>query len=167
MTAPPAQPNWKRKSLSPERQLSGALMAGAFALMCVVLASLPQAFPAVTAVGRIGLTYAATGAIVGYLVSVVFGGRGWIYTARGGATHPFNIQALAGLTGVVMHGVALWVIATYPADDAAHQRLLTLERRAAALEARLDAVERGASTPAPPVKVTCVHREEATPCFVK
>ncbi|WP_143276008.1 hypothetical protein [Brevundimonas diminuta] len=142
-------------------------MAGAFALMCVVLASLPQAFPAVTTPGRIGLAFAAAGAIAGYLVSVVFGGRGWIYTARGGAVHPFNIQACAGLIGVVLHGVALWVIATHPADDAARQRLLTLERRTATLEARVDAVERGASTPALPVEVTCVHREKATPCIVK
>lgn len=142
-------------------------MAGAFALMCVVLASLPQAFPAVTTVGRIGLAFAAVGAIAGYLVSVVFGGRGWIHSARGGAAHPFNIQAWAGLIGVVLHGVALWVIATHPADDAARERLLTLERRTAALEARLEAVERSAPAPAPPVEVTCVHREEATPCIVK
>ena len=126
-----------RSPSAAERQLSGALMAGAFALMCVALATIPPALPGLTPLGR-GLTgFASLLAAVAYLVSIFFGGRGWVGSARAGIENPFNLQAAAGISGFVLHAAALVAMGLNGAADRSRDRIASLEAELISLKAEL------------------------------
>ncbi|MFN7106772.1 MAG: hypothetical protein ACK4MY_00990 [Brevundimonas sp.] len=161
------------KSTAAERQLSGALMAGAFALMCVALATLPSAYPNLTVLGRWLCGAATLVAAAAYLTSVFAGGLGWIGEGQPGPSDPFNIQAAAGLVGFAFHAVALIAIGFNGAEDATRSRIAALEATVADLKTEVALLKAKSAeidaTPEPAeVKVVCVvERPRTAPCYIK
>lgn len=158
------------KQRDSDRQLSGALMAGAFALMCVVFASAPAAFPNLTAWGRGMGAMIAFVAIASYGTSVFFGGRGWTASTPGGPGRYFNLQALAGICGIVFHALMLAVVAitgVHPVDQRSFDQVT---REVAEVKADLRALRHDvkARQPSrgPELRVICEASAPAT-CIVK
>jgi hypothetical protein len=169
-TSPAKAANPLRESKAPERQLSGALMAGAFALMCVALASIPPAFPSLTPLGRGLAGGLSLLAVIAYLVSVGFGGRGWVGTAQAGSGNPFNLQALAGLAGFLLHAAALAALGMNGAEDTTRLRVAELERRLTQVTSDLRLAREALADVRPQtaeVRVTCSPAAPPQPCVVK
>lgn len=170
-TSPGKAGNPTSGAKAPERQLSGALMAGAFALMCVALASIPPAFPSLTPLGRGLAGGLSLLAVTAYLVSVGFGGRGWVGRAKAGSGNPFNLQALAGLAGFLLHAAALAAMGLNGANDTTRPRVAELERRLTLVTSDLRLTREALAdvrrqTPAE-VRVTCSPAATPEPCVVK
>ena len=100
-----------------DRALSSALIGGSFGFIGIaIFASASYA----DKVGSNALWWGnllATFSVLLLIASVVFGGRGWTRKSGAGAFHPFNMQAVTGLIGIVLLCIAAAIFAFNPKQE--------------------------------------------------
>ena len=136
-----------------ERSLSGALIGGAFGFIGIAIFASASYADKVNSGSLWWGNVAATISVLMFVASIVFGGRGWNRSNAAGFTNLFNLQAVAGLFGIIALGMSAALFAFNPKTN-------EIESRIQVMNSRINALERAGvpHSSAPPKQLDAVKR---------
>jgi hypothetical protein len=135
MTKNDAQTSASQNSaLEGERSLSGSLIGGAFGFIGIAIFASASYAEKVVPTALWWGNFAAMLSVIMFVSSIFFGGRGWTRDNRKGFRNSFNLQAVAGLFGLVFLALGAAIFAFNPKQETSKPDPLQMERRLKFLE---------------------------------